>query len=109
MPRREAPQAEPVAVALPADVQAAIEGASVVIRPGDDENGPRIYVQWPGTRVQAWRYSDTTTAEALTKAYPDLNEQQIARAARAVAGLVARKLREPSPYVEPRRNWIMDW
>lgn len=108
--RRQRKDEQP-AVALPADVLAAIEGAFVFARPGNDETGPRVYVQWPGSPTQAWLYTDATVGATLGRLYPDLNPKQITRAARAVAGIVARHLREPSPYAAPKRSgsYAMNW
>lgn len=101
---------------LPADVQAAIEGAQIIVRPGNDADGAgaeRIFVQWPGVKVHAWLYSIETAAESLAKVYPDLNEAQLKRACRAVAGVVKSQLRESSPYGQDRQprktNWVTNW
>jgi len=82
---------------------------SVLVRPGSDENEPRVFIQWPGAAIQGWLYSPELSADVLKKTYPELNDNQVARACRALAGLVAQKMREPSPFIAPRRNWVKDF
>ena len=94
---------------LPADVQIALESVSILVRPSnDDEGAPRIFVNWMGTG--SFLYADDKPAQAVAKAFPELNDAQIKRACRALAGLVKKYMAEPSPHNEqPRRNWVMEW
>lgn len=99
---------------LPADVLAAIEGASIIHRHSVDDDGtPRIFVQWAHRGMQSFLYTDETAAESLAKLYPELNDRQIVRACFAMAGVVKASLRGPAQFegqvVREKKNWVTNW
>lgn len=92
--------------ALPADVLAAVEGVSVLVRSSRDEIGlPRAIITWP-SNGGGWVHGVESTPAAVRHAFPDLDDKQVERAARALAGIVEARTKSAMPN---RRNWVHDY
>lgn len=103
--RNEAEAVE--STALPADVSAALEGATFHQRAPADDGMPRIVVQPAGMR--GWMHGEND-AEHLATAYPELTEAQLQRACRFLASLVKNHLRLVERESAPKRgNWVNSW
>ncbi|EFC4414093.1 MULTISPECIES: hypothetical protein [Enterobacterales] len=88
--------------ALSGEVLAAIEGAAMYVRHGNDE-APRVVVQpagWSG-----FIYSDHAAEKWIRKAYPELTQHQIDRAVNYMASLVRTHYREQRPKPQ-RSSWM---
>lgn len=71
---------------LPPSAIAAIESASIVVRPGTREDGPRAIVAFPGR--PGWTWSRENAAQVFEAGWPDLNAAQAAQAAARLSTLV---------------------
>lgn len=104
--RRQA-QAKPSS-ALPAEVLAALDGATVHARSPGEDGAPRVLFQPAGLR--GWMHSQEADSKALRKCFPELNDEQLRRACRYVASIVASHLRQTaSGGRKRRRNWVHDY
>lgn len=106
--RRQSNKAEAVeSTALPADVLAALEGATFHQRAPGDDGMPRIVVQPAGMR--GWLYGEKDD-EQLAKAFPELTEAQLQRACRFLDSLVKNHLRLVERESQPKRgSWVNSW
>lgn len=106
--RRQSNKAEAVeSTALPADVSAALEGATFHQRAPGDDGMPRIVVQPAGMR--GWLYGEKDD-EQLAKAFPELTEAQLHRACRFLDSLVKNHLRLVERESQPKRgSWVNNW
>lgn len=75
------------AEALPASLEAAIQGMSVTNR-GMHEGEQRIMLAFSGETTVAWHHSDAETKRRFAAAWPELTDAQLIRACRAVNGLI---------------------
>jgi hypothetical protein len=75
------------AEALPASLEAAIQGMSVAHR-GTHEGEQRIMLAFAGETTVAWHHSEAETKRRLAAAWPELTDEQLVRACRAVNGLI---------------------
>lgn len=89
---------------LPAEVAAAIDGASVVFRPAGRDGEPRAVVQLPG--LSGWMYGDDD-ARRLRAAFPELNEAQLRRACRYLSARVAQSAAPDKP--QRPAGWVGNW
>ncbi|EMB4117875.1 hypothetical protein IPC367_18965 [Pseudomonas aeruginosa] len=93
--------------ALPAEVLAALEGASFHQRQPGDDGEPRIVVQPAG--LSGWVHGDND-AERLSRAFPELTEAQLQRACRYLASLVRNHSRMVDNGGETKRSsWVNRW
>ncbi|MEQ6614196.1 hypothetical protein ACRS57_03695 [Pseudomonas aeruginosa] len=108
MLRRKRKEGEVVeSTALPAEVLAALDGASFHMRPAGEDGEPRTVVQPAG--LSGWIHGDND-AQRLAKAFPELTEAQLQRACRYLASLVRNHLRMVENGGErERRNWVNSW
>lgn len=102
--KREKQAQDANAAALPAEVAAAIEGASVVFRPAGQDGEPRAVVQLPG--LAGWMYGDED-AQRLRGAFPELNDAQLRRACRYLASRIAQAAASDKP--QRRAGWVNNW
>jgi hypothetical protein len=79
---RKAPDAAST-TAIPVEVATAIAAASVILRPSSE----RVLVQMHGLGL--FEYDDEHALAFFKNAFPELNSDQIARAARMLAGHVS--------------------
>lgn len=94
---------------LPNSVIAAIEAASIVVRPGSRENGPRAIVSFPGRH--GWTWSREGSAEVFVDGWPELTPGQLASAVSRLAGLVVAHMQDAPSWDEtgpPKTKWA-DW
>ncbi|EIX1762579.1 hypothetical protein OP658_002902 [Cronobacter sakazakii] len=91
--------------AIPAEVLAIIEGASLYTRPGTD-NQARVIVQAEGW--SGFMFSEESAERWLAKAFPELTEEQKTRAVNYLAALVRSHHRESQPE-RKRTNWVNRW
>jgi len=91
--------------ALPADVMAALDGATFHSRHSNE--GSRVIVQPAGMR--GWVHSAEADAKALSSFFPELTEAQLARACRYIANLVRGHLRRLDDGGEQRKSWVNNW
>jgi len=87
---------------LPDAVAAAIDGASMVMRPGD-ENGPRVVVQFDGCR--GFILTDEKAAVALAGIFPDLSTGQISLAVQRTRARAKALLRGIAASDPERISW----
>lgn len=87
--------------ALPGDLVACIDAASVFMRHGGE--GPRAIVQIDG---RGWVHNDDDTRAQLLQRWPALNDSQLQRAVRYVAA----KVRIAAVGAKPARGgWVHSW
>jgi len=79
-------------VHLPASVIAAVESASVVVRPGSREDGPRAIVAFPGRN--GWTFSAENAAKCFAAGWPDMTPAQIKQATSRLSCLVHAAMQE---------------
>lgn len=91
--------------ALSGEVLAAIEGAAMYTRHGDDES-PRIIVQPAG--YIGFIYSDEAAEKWVRRAFIELTPHQVERAVNYLASLVREHHREQQPKRQ-RNNWVNRW
>lgn len=77
-PAEQATSRRRTKVHLPPSVIAAVEAASIVVRPGSREDGPRAIVALPG--CSGWTWSSENAADVFAAGWPDLTPAQIAQA-----------------------------
>ena len=88
--------------ALPADLLAALEGVTVHVR----AEAEQVIIHFPGGR--GWHHGREADATALRRLYPELNDAQVDRACRALAGIVAAHMRAMNgPW--RRQSWVHDY
>lgn len=90
---------------LPASLEAAIEGLSVVHR-GQFEGKERVMLAFAGETVSAWHHSPDETRRRLAAAWPELTEKQLDRALRGVVGAVRASGQDTC---HPTRSAWMSW
>lgn len=95
------PPADPTA--LPADLELALQCATVVLRAAGPEDGVRAVVQLDAGGVGFM--SDDARA-ALLRRWPGLTDAQLQRATRAVANLVRRAASQTG---RERARWATSW
>ncbi len=87
--------------ALPGDLVACIDAASVFVRHSSEV--PRAIVQIDG---RGWVHSDEDTRAQLLQRWPSLNDSQLHRAVRYVAA----KVRIAAVGSKPARSgWVHNW
>ncbi len=79
-------------VQLPPSVIAAVETATIVVRPGSREDGPRAIVAFPGW--PGWTFSSESAAGCFQAGWPDLTPAQVAQASSRLACLVHSHLQQ---------------
>lgn len=107
--RRSRPVA-PATNELPADVLAALDGMHVMLRPHGEDGVPRALVQIAGHRG-GWIHSLDDDLRHLAMVFPELSQEQLARAHRFIAAQVRRRVQlanEPEPGVQ-RKTWANHW
>lgn len=67
-----------IAVALPPSTIAAIEAATIIVRPGTREDGPSAIVQFAGR--PGWRFDPQNAARVIGDGWPELTSAQVAQA-----------------------------
>lgn len=85
-------------VHLPASVIAAVESASVVVRPGSREDGPRAIVAFPGRN--GWTFSAESAAKCFTSGWPDMTAAQIKQATSRLSCLVHAAMQEAAAFAD---------
>jgi len=92
---------------LPADLESAIRGCSILERtPGADDE-PRIIVQL-ANRGGGWIHNAKASRDAIAARWPTLSERQMARALRFLENEIAMHLRG-SPPRRKRASWVNSW
>lgn len=102
--KRDKPAVPAPCLTLPIAVGDAIDGASLVVRPGGEEGHARIVCQFDGRR--GFFLDDESIAKALASMFPDLNDRQQSQAIqrlRARAKVLLRGLEHTEP---TKRPWI---
>lgn len=95
------------ATALPAEVLAALDGASVYVRQPGEDGAPRVVVQPAG--MKGWVHGDEDS-ERLSRMFPELTEAQLQRAVRYLSSMVRNHLRTAANNGATRRkNWVHSW
>ncbi|WP_417473444.1 hypothetical protein [Luteimonas mephitis] len=87
-----------------AEVQAAIEGATFVIRESDDD-GPRVFVVSPALHG-SFLFSRDEAARRLRKSFPELGDEAVDR---AVRHLHSRLKAHTQPAAPTRRNGLSEF
>lgn len=95
-------------VQLPSSVIAAVEAASVVVRPGSREDGPRAIVAFPAR--SGWTFSSDSAAKCFTAGWPDLTPAQVAQATSRLSCRVHAAMQEAANAADPadiavNRSW----
>jgi hypothetical protein len=85
-------------VHLPASVIAAVESASVIVRPGSREDGPRAIVAFPGRN--GWTFSAENAAKCFTAGWPDMTAAQIKQATSRLSCLVHAAMQESAAFAD---------
>ncbi len=104
MARRDKKGGAVDAAPLPDEVAAALQGATFHSRNAGE--GPRVIVQPAG--LAGWIHSAEADAKALKSAFPELTEEQLARACRYLASLVQNHFRKFDRAERPT-NWVHNW
>ncbi|MFU8865089.1 MAG: hypothetical protein ACNA7O_14330 [Rhodobacterales bacterium] len=100
--------APPKSDRLPAELVAAIEGASVVFRQGDGDDDALPVVRIPG--LGSWKFDGLAeTAERVAAAYPELSPMACRKAARLVAAQVGKRNWADMRGQPRRASWVFDW
>ena len=86
------PKRRRISKQLPPSVIAAVEAASVVVRSGSREDGPRAIVALPGR--SGWTWSSENAANVLAAGWPDLTPGQIAQATARLSCLVHAQMQD---------------
>lgn len=95
------------ATALPAEVLAALDGASVYVRQPGEDGAPRVVVQPAG--MKGWVHGDDDS-ERLSRMFPELTEAQLERATRYLASLARNHWRMAANNGATRRKkWVHSW
>lgn len=95
------------ATTLPAEVLAALDGASVYVRQPDENGDARVVVQPAG--MKGWIHGGGDS-ERLSRMFPELTEAQLQRATRYLSSMVRNHLRMAANNGAPRRkNWVHSW
>lgn len=94
-------------VHLPASVIAAVESASVVVRPGSREDGPRAIVAFPGRN--GWTFSPENAAKCFTAGWPDLTAAQIKQAAARLSCRVHASMQEAAAFADRAETANRSW
>ncbi|SFI96317.1 hypothetical protein [Nitrosomonas sp. Nm34] len=81
---------------LPASLEAAIDGMSVVHRTSSEED-ERVLLAFAGEFTASWYHEPEVTRDRIAKAWPGLTDAQLTRACRAVNGLIRARCREAAP------------
>ncbi|WP_338790730.1 hypothetical protein [Pseudomonas sp. AE27] len=103
--RKEGEVAE--ATALPAEVLAALDGASVYVRQPGEDGEPRVVVQPAG--MKGWVHGDDNS-ERLSRMFPELTEAHLQRATRYLSSIVRNHLRKTGGNgAKVRKNWVHSW
>ena len=98
---------EPEPRNLPADLESAIRGCSILERtPGADDE-PRIIIQL-ANRGGGWVHSAKASRDAIAARWPTLSEKQMVRALRFLDNEIAMHLRG-SPPRRKRASWVTSW
>ena len=95
------------ATALPAEVLAALDGASLYVRQPGEDGAPRIVVQPAG--MNGWVHGDDDS-ERLSRMFPELTDAQLQRATRYLSSIARNHLRMiESGGTSKRNSWINSW
>lgn len=86
-------------VQLPPSVIAAVEAASVVVRPGSREDGPRAIVALPAR--SGWTFSSENAAKCFEAGWPDLTAAQIKQATSRLSCRVHVAMQEFASFADP--------
>lgn len=103
--RKEGEVAE--ATTLPAEVLAALDGASVYVRQPGENGDPRVVVQPAG--MKGWVHGDEDS-ERLSLMFPEMTGAQLQRATRYLSSMVRNHLRMAANNgATHRKNWVHSW
>lgn len=95
------------ATTLPAEVLAALDGASLYVRQPGEDGAPRVVVQPAG--MNGWVYGDDDD-ERLSLMFPEMTEAQLQRATRYLSSMVRNHLRMAANNgAKHRKNWVHSW
>ncbi|MER2511201.1 MAG: hypothetical protein ABTQ25_02060 [Nitrosomonas ureae] len=93
---------------LPASLENAIEGMSVVDRgmiEGDDgEIKQRTMLMFASETVSSWHHDPTETRKRIKAGWPRLTDSQLAQAMRSINGRIRTALKQAAPH-QQRNGW----
>lgn len=92
---------------LPADVESAIQGCTVLARAPGEDGEPRMLVQL-ASRNGGWIHNAEASSAAIAARWPELSERQLVRALRFLESEIAMRFRG-SMSRSKRTSWVNRW
>lgn len=92
--------------AIPADLIAALESATITWRTPDEDGNPRAVIRAAG--LGSWTWEGLDHAAERIQRHEGLPMPTCRKAARILAGVMAKRNRD-SYRPERRRSWVWDW